>query len=71
MLDAVLEEMRAQGVAFTEPVTVEDMGAFRDLLRQRLLGAHSIEVSRNVPGPVLLRVDHVERNVSVVENPHQ
>lgn len=66
MVTAVLEQMQAQGVAFTEPVTVDDMRAFRDLLRMRLLGDHAIEVFRNMPGPVQVRVDHVERSVSVV-----
>lgn len=67
MLDAVLAQLQAQGVAFAEPVTVDDMRAFRDLLRARLLGAHVIEVFRNVPGAVVLRVDHIERRLLPVD----
>lgn len=66
MVDAVLAQLAAQGVAFAEPVTVDDMRAFRDLLRGRLLGNHVLEVFRNVPGPVVLRVGHVERLLTVV-----
>lgn len=64
MVDAALEQLRAYGVAFTEPVTVKDMEAFRDLLRPRILGAPKLEVFRNAAsGPVTVRVDHVERKV--------
>lgn len=50
---------------FTEPVTLEDMRDYRAMLVGLLPGA-SIEVFRNVPGPVQVRVDHDERNVGVV-----